>query len=62
MLWLYSGVTTTKASACFTFWFQARTIGSEYVGSAMSPIVPGCSAKIGSGQSRRSATSTSKPP
>src|SRR5579863_2801811 len=61
MLWLYSGVTTMKASACLTFLFQARTTGSEYVGSLMSPSVPGCSAEIGSGQSRRSATSTSNP-
>ncbi len=37
-------------------------MGSEYVGSEKSPIVPMCSPNIGSGQSRRSSTSTSNPP
>src|SRR5262249_46731266 len=60
--WLYSGVRTMKASDSFTLLFHALTIGSEYVGSLMSPMVPQCSSKCGSGQSRRSATSTSKSP
>src|ERR1700730_16945216 len=61
-LWLYSGVTKMKASASLILLFHAFTIGSEYVGSLKSPIVPLCSAKNGNGQSRRSITSTSKPP
>src|SRR4051812_3619097 len=61
-LWLYSGVRNRKASPSLMVWFQRFTIGSEYVGSAISPMVAKVSANIGSGQSRRSSTSTAKPP
>src|ERR1700676_3078943 len=60
--WLYSGVITRNASASAILWFHARTRGEEYVGSLKSPTVSNVSENIGNAQSRRSSTSTSKPP
>src|SRR3984893_6720162 len=60
--WLYSGVMTRNASASAIFWFHERTTGDEYVGLLKSPTVSNVSVNIGNAQSRRSRTSTSKPP